>query len=140
MATQPIENLKQPLMQSIVREQPETNMEGNVTNTSVVKNLLDAMRDLNFNDLVNTFANMSATQSPVETKRESTEGLMAEVKTPPTPKEVQESQESQKVVPQDEFIAPDAPTPTSDAMKMNQVYRPPTAVEENTNTGLMTAV
>lgn len=137
MATQPIENLKQPLMQSIVREQPETNMEGNVTNTSVVKNLLDAMRDLNFNDLVNTFANMSATQSPVETKRESTEGLMAEVKTPPTPKEVQESQ---KVVPQDEFIAPDAPTPTSDAMKMNQVYRPPTAVEENTNTGLMTAV
>jgi hypothetical protein len=137
MATQPIENLKQPLMQSIVREQPETNMEGNVTNTSVVKNLLDAMKDLNFNDLVNTFANMSATQSPVETKRESTEGLMAEVKTPPTPKEVQESQE---VTPQAEFIAPDAPTPTSDAMKMNQVYRPPTAVEENTNTGLMTAV
>ena len=122
-------------MQSIVREQPETNMEGNVTNTSVVKNLLDAMKDLNFNDLVNTFANMSATQSPVETKRESTEGLMAEVKTPPTPKEVQDSQPQQQ-----EFIAPEAPTPTSDAMKMNQVYRPPTAVEENTNTGLMTAV
>ncbi len=45
MATQPIENLKQPLMSQIVREQPETNMEGNVTNTSIVKNLLDAMRD-----------------------------------------------------------------------------------------------
>ena len=54
-----------------------------------------------------------------------------------TPKEVEESQEAQ---PQQEFIAPEAPTPTSDAMKMNQVYRPPTAVEENTNTGLMTAV
>ena len=127
-------------MQSIVRQQPETNMEGNVTNASVVKNLLDAMKDLNFNDLVNTFADMSAVQSPVKTDTEVTEGLMKEVKTPPTPKEVQESQESQKVVPQDEFIAPDAPTPTSDAMKMNQVYRPPTAVEENTNTGLMTAV
>ena len=74
MATQPIENLKQPLMQSIVRQQPETNMEGNVTNASVVKNLLDAMKDLNFNDLVNTFADMSAVQSPVKTDTEVTEG------------------------------------------------------------------
>ena len=137
MATQPIENLKQPLMSQIVREQPETNMEGNVTNTSIVKNLLDAMRDINFNDLVNTFADMSAVKSPVKTDTEATKGLMAEVKTPPTPKEVEESQEAQ---PQQEFIAPEAPTPTSDAMKMNQVYRPPATVEENTDTGLMTAV
>jgi|TARA_R100001440_G_scaffold13613_1_gene23473 hypothetical protein len=137
MATQPIENLKQPLMSQIVREQPETNMEGNVTNTSIVKNLLDAMRDINFNDLVNTFADMSAVKSPVKTDTEATKGLMAEVKTPPTPKEVEESQEAQ---PQQEFIAPEAPTPTSDAMKMNQVYRPPAAIEQNTDTGLMTAV
>ena len=136
MATQPIENLKQPLMSQIVREQPETNMEGNVTNTSIVKNLLDAMRDINFNDLVNTFADMSAVKSPVKTDTEATKGLMAEVKTPPTPKEVQDSQPQE----QQEFIAPEAPTPTSDAMKMNQVYRPPIAVEENTDTGLMTAV
>tara|TARA_R100001480_G_scaffold45624_3_gene58871 strand:- start:1147 stop:1560 length:414 start_codon:yes stop_codon:yes gene_type:complete len=137
MATQPIENLKQPLMSQVVREQPETNMEGNVTNTSIVKNLLDAMRDINFNDLVNTFADMSAVKSPVKTDTEATKGLMAEVKTPPTPKEVEESQEAQ---PQQEFIAPEAPTPTSDAMKMNQVYRPPAAIEQNTDTGLMTAV
>ena len=137
MATLPIENLKQPLMSQIVREQPETNMEGNVTNTSIVKNLLDAMRDINFNDLVNTFADMSAVKSPVKTDTEATKGLMAEVKTPPTPKEVEESQEAQ---PQQEFIAPEAPTPTSDAMKMNQVYRPPAAIEQNTDTGLMTAV
>jgi len=137
MATQPIENLKQPLMSQIVREQPETNMQGNVTNTSIVKNLLDAMRDINFNDLVNTFADMSAVKSPVKTDTEATKGLMAEVKTPPTPKEVEESQEAQ---PQQEFIAPEAPTPTSDAMKMNQVYRPPAAIEQNTDTGLMTAV
>ncbi len=43
-------------MSQIVREQPEVNMEGNVTNSSIVKNLLDAMRDLNFNDLVTNFA------------------------------------------------------------------------------------
>ena len=135
MATQPIENLKQPLMSQIVREQPETNMEGNVTNTSIVKNLLDAMRDINFNDLVNTFADMSAVKSPVKTDTEATKGLMAEVKTPPTPKEVQDSQPQQQ-----EFIAPDAPTPVSDAMKMNQVFTPTAAVEENTDTGLMTAV
>ena len=135
MATQPIENLKQPLMSQVVREQPETNMEGNVTNTSIVKNLLDAMRDINFNDLVNTFADMSAVQSPVKTDTEATKGLMAEVKTPPTPKEVQDSQPQQQ-----EFIAPDAPTPVSDAMKMNQVFTPTAAVEENTDTGLMTAV
>jgi|TARA_B100000900_G_scaffold336826_1_gene298657 hypothetical protein len=135
MATQPIENLKQPLMSQVVREQPETNMEGNVTNTSIVKNLLDAMRDINFNDLVNTFADMSAVKSPVKTDTEATKGLMAEVKTPPTPKEVQDSQPQQQ-----EFIAPDAPTPVSDAMKMNQVFTPTAAVEENTDTGLMTAV
>lgn len=135
MATQPIENLKQPLMSQIVREQPETNMEGNVTNTSIVKNLLDAMRDINFNDLVNTFADMSAVQSPVKTDTEATKGLMAEVKTPPTPKEVEDSQPQQQ-----EFIAPDAPTPVSDAMKMNQVFTPTAGVEENTDTGLMTAV
>ena len=135
MATQPIENLKQPLMSQIVREQPETNMQGNVTNTSIVKNLLDAMRDINFNDLVNTFADMSAVKSPVKTDTEATKGLMAEVKTPPTPKEVQDSQPQQQ-----EFIAPDAPTPVSDAMKMNQVFTPTAAVEENTDTGLMTAV
>ena len=135
MATQPIENLKQPLMSQVVREQPETNMEGNVTNTSIVKNLLDAMRDINFNDLVNTFADMSAVKSPVKTDTEATKGLMAEVKTPPTPKEVQDSQPQQQ-----EFIAPDAPTPVSDAMKMNQVFTPTAGVEENTDTGLMTAV
>tara|TARA_B100001063_G_scaffold234546_1_gene252125 strand:+ start:1459 stop:1857 length:399 start_codon:yes stop_codon:yes gene_type:complete len=132
MATESIESLKQPLMSQIVREQPETNMEGNVTNTSIVKNLLDAMRDINFNDLVTTFADMSAVKSPVETDTKATRGLMAEVKTPPTPKEVADSQQ--------DFIAPEAPTPTSDAMKMNQVYRPPASVEENTDTGLMTAV
>ena len=137
MATQPIENLKQPLMSQIVREQPETNMEGNVTNTSIVKNLLDAMRDINFNDLVNTFADMSAVKSPVKTDTEATKGLMAEVKTPPTPKEVQDSQPQQQ---QQEFIAPEAPTPVSDAMKMNQVFTPTAGVEENTDTGLMTAV
>ena len=119
-------------MSQIVREQPETNMEGNVTNTSIVKNLLDAMRDINFNDLVTTFADMSAVKIPVETDTKATRGLMAEVKTPPTPKEVADSQQ--------DFIAPEAPTPTSDAMKMNQVYRPPAAIEENTDTGLMTAV
>ena len=138
MATQPIENLKQPLMQSIVRQQPETNMEGNVTNASVVKNLLDAMKDLNFNDLVNTFADMSAVQSPVKTDTEVTEGLMKEVKTPPTPKEVQDSAE--KATTQEQFVSPDAPTPVSDAMKMSQIYRPATNVEQDTNTGLMTAV
>ena len=122
-------------MGSIVREQPESNMEGNVTNTSIVKNLLDAMRDINFNDLVNTFADMSAVKNPVNTNTKATEGLMAEVRTPPTPKEVQDSQPQQQ-----EFIAPDAPTPVSDAMKMNQVFTPTAGVEENTNTGLMTAV
>ena len=55
-------------------------MEGNVTNTSIVKNLLDAMRDINFNDLVNTFADMSAVKNPVKTDTEATKGLMAEVK------------------------------------------------------------
>jgi hypothetical protein len=61
---------------------------------------------------------------------------MAEVKTPPTPKEVQDSQPQE----QQEFISPEAPTPVSDAMKMNQVFTPTAGVEENTDTGLMTAV
>ena len=137
MATQPIENLKQPLMSQVVREKPETNMEGNVTNASVVKNLLDAMKDLNFNDLVNTFADMSAVQSPVKAETEVTEGLMKEVKTPPTPKEVQDSEEKET---QEQFVSPDAPTPVSDAMKMNQVFTPTAGVNQDTNTGLMTAV
>ena len=137
MATTATQNLTQPLMSQIVREQPEVNMEGNVTNSSIVKNLLDAMRDLNFNDLVTNFASVSGTEPINNKETKSTEGLMAEIKTPPTPKEVEESQEAQ---PQQEFIAPEAPTPTSDAMKMNQVYKPPAAIEENTDTGLMTAV
>jgi hypothetical protein len=96
------------------------------------------MKDLNFNDLVNTFADMSAVQSPVKTDTEVTEGLMKEVKTPPTPKEVQDSAE--KDTTQEQFVSPDAPTPVSDAMKMSQIYRPATNVEQDTNTGLMTAV
>ena len=63
---------------------------------------------------------------------------MKEVKTPPTPKEVQDSAE--KDTTQEQFVSPDAPTPVSDAMKMSQIYRPAPNVEQDTNTGLMTAV
>ena len=125
-------------MSQIVREQPEVNMEGNVTNTSVVKNLLDAMKDLNFSDLVKEYGSMAAVTNPDTT---ASPGLMAEVKSPPSPLEIQKSQEKVEAekIPQGdpEFVAPDPediPTPMTDAMNI----KPDPNVQDTTaNSGLM---
>jgi len=117
------------MMTENVRTQPIVPMEGNVSRPMIVGDLLKAMKDVNFSQLMDEYGNMAG-QSKPETKPLTT-GLMQQEgpKVPDTPlEETQPTRQQTAPVnqPQQEEIA--VPTPMSDAMAMNTMA--PTGVIE----------
>ena len=117
------------MMTENVRTQPIVPMEGNVSRPMIVGDLLKAMKDVNFSQLMDEYGNMAG-QSKPETKPLTT-GLMQQEgpKVPDTPlEEAQPTRQQTAPVdqPQQEEIA--VPTPMSDAMAMNTMA--PTGVIE----------
>ena len=81
-----------------VSTQPTTPMEGNVSRPMIVSDLLSAMRDVNFNQLMEEYGNMAGAPSKESTPM--TQGLMKEQspQVPPTPlkqEQVQTAKEPQ---------------------------------------------
>lgn len=114
------------MMTENVRTQPTVPMEGNVSRPMIVGDLLKAMRDVNFSQLMDEYGNMAG-QSKSETKPLTT-GLMQQEgpKVPETPLEEAQPTEQQTQQVEQEEIA--VPTPMSDAMAMNTMA--PTGVIE----------
>ena len=64
------------MMTENVRTQPTTPMEGNVSRPMIVSDLLSAMRDVNFSQLIEQYGNMAGV--PTENTKPMTRGLMKE--------------------------------------------------------------
>ena len=129
------------MMTENVRTQPTTPMEGNVSRPMIVSDLLSAMRDVNFNQLMEEYGNMAGAPSKKSTPM--TQGLMKEQspQVPPTPlkqDQVQatENPQTQEQTPQmEEEIQ--VPTPMKNAMAMNTLAPTGSIEEPQKNTGLM---
>ena len=129
------------MMTENVRTQPTTPMEGNVSRPMIVSDLLSAMRDVNFNQLMEEYGNMAGAPSKKSTPM--TQGLMKEQspQIPPTPlkrDQVQttEQPQTQQQTPQiEEEIQ--VPTPMKNAMAMNTLAPTGSIEEPQKNTGLM---
>ena len=129
------------MMTENVRTQPTTPMEGNVSRPMIVSDLLSAMRDVNFNQLMEEYGNMAGAPSKKSTPM--TQGLMKEQspQVPPTPlkqEQVQTAKEpqTQEQTPQmEEEIQ--VPTPMKNAMAMNTLAPTGSIEEPQKNTGLM---
>lgn len=122
------------MMTENVRTQPTTPMEGNVSRPMIVADLLNAMRDVNFSQLMEQYGNIAGAPSKKSTPM--TQGLMREQSSqvPPTPlkrDQVQttEQPQTQEQTPQiEEEIQ--VPTPMKNAMAMNTLA-PTGSIEED---------
>ena len=133
MALPTIENVTNQMLNESVREQPAVSMKGNVTRVSLVSDLLRAMRDINFNQLMNEYGSMAGVTNESTTPMASS--LMAEApKVPPSPKSRADSAEKVASTPVvDEIAEPiSVPTPMTDA-KENVTMSPTGTVD----TGIM---
>ena len=116
------------------RTQPTTPMEGNVSRPMIVADLLSAMRDVNFSQLMEQYGNIAG--APKKETTPMTAGLMKEQspQIPPTPlkrDQVQttEQPQTQQQTPQiEEEIQ--VPTPMKNAMAMNTLA-PTGSIEED---------
>ena len=138
MALPVTQQLTDQLNKESVGEIPTTPMEGNVSRSLIVGDLLAAMKDLNFNDLVKEYGSMAAVTAP---NTSPNSGLMTEIQPPPSPLETQKSEEKVETakVPQGDpdFIVPapeDIPTPMTDAMN---IQPDPNVIDTTVNSGLM---
>tara|TARA_R100000231_G_C5288347_1_gene153821 strand:- start:122 stop:547 length:426 start_codon:yes stop_codon:yes gene_type:complete len=133
MALPTIENVTNQMLNESVREQPSVNMKGNVTRPMLVADLLKAMRDVNFKQLVDEYGSMAGIRTEEATPM--TTALMAErPRVPETPKETAQPAAPAPVV--DEIAEPiNVPTPMGDAMA-NQTMSPTNSII-NQNVGLM---
>ena len=136
MALPTIENVTNQILNESVREQPSVNMKGNVTRPMLVADLLKAMRDVNFSQLISEYGSMAGIRNEETTPM--TKSLMADApKVPASPKDRTDSVQKVAQAPVvDEIAEPiDVPTPMADAMA-NQTMSPTGTVQEQ-NTGLM---
>ena len=133
MALPTIENVTNQMLNESVREQPSVNMKGNVTRPMLVADLLKAMRDVNFKQLVDEYGSMAGIRTEEATPM--TTALMAErPRVPETPKETAQPAAPVPVV--DEIAEPiSVPTPMTDAMA-NKTMSPTNSII-NQNVGLM---
>ena len=115
-----------------VRAEPTTAMDGNVTRPMLIADLLKAMRDVNFSQLVEEYGSMAGIRSKDSTPM--TNALMAESeKVPATPLQTETSANQTTPTVADEIVEPiDVPTPMTDA-KENVTLSPTGTV----NVGLM---
>jgi len=111
------------MMTENVRTSPTTPMEGNVSRPMIVSDLLSAMRDVNFNQLIEEYGSMAGIRDTKATPM--TNSLMAEKeRVPSTPLQTQTSALKTKApaVVVDEIAKPIAvPTPMSNAMAQNNM-------------------
>ena len=136
MALPTIENVTNQMLNESVREQPSVNMKGNVTRPMLVADLLKAMRDVNFKQLVDEYGSMAGIRNEETTPM--TKSLMADApKVPASPKDRTDSVQRVAQAPVvDEIAAPiSVPTPMGDAMA-NQTMSPTNSII-NQNVGLM---
>ena len=141
MALPVTEQLTNQLQTESVGEIPTTNMEGNVTRSGMIKDLISAMKDVHFSQLLNEFGNVAGVVSSDE--KPLTTALMAEqTRVPETPLKkaddttppVQPTAPPQ-IPPEDIKV----PTPMSDAMAMTKLSPiTPTGSVVEQNNGLMT--
>ena len=130
MALPVTEQLTNQMMNESVRVQPTTPMEGNVSRPMLIKDLLTAMEDVNFSQLVEEYGNISGLST--ENVTPLTKGLMNESpKVTETPLE-----QSKEIAQQEEQI--EVPQPMTQAMAMNTLA-PTDTVElpKKEDTGLM---
>ena len=136
MALPTIQNVTNQMLNESVREQPSVAMKGNVTRPMLVADLLRAMRDVNFNQLISEYGSMAGIRSEETTPM--TKSLMADApKVPASPKDRTDSMQRVAQAPVvDEIAEPiSVPTPMGDAMA-NQTMSPTNSII-NQNVGLM---
>ena len=136
MALPTIENVTNQMLNESVREQPSVNMKGNVTRPMLVADLLKAMRDVNFSQLISEYGSMAGIRNEETTPM--TKSLMSDApKVPASPKDRTDSVQRVAQAPVVDEIAEsiDVPTPMADAMA-NRTMSPTGTVQEQ-NTGLM---
>ena len=137
------------MMTENVRTTPTTPMEGNVSRPLIVSDLLSAMKDVNFSQLMTEYGNMSGNPSKESTPMIT--GLMKEsAKVPETPLEQEQkiekpavatggpAQSAEEIDMAVEDMAPEnvsVPTPMSDALANNTMA--PLGTLTDQNTGLM---
>jgi len=137
------------MMTENVRTTPTTQLEGNVSRPLIVSDLLNAMKDVNFSQLMTEYGNMSGNPSKESTPMIT--GLMKEsAKVPETPLEQEQkieepavatggpAQSAEEIDMAVEDMAPEnvsVPTPMSDALANNTMA--PLGTLTDQNTGLM---
>ena len=101
------------MMTENVNTLPTTPMEGNVSRPLIISDLISAMKDINFSQLMTEYGNMAG--KPSEDSTPMTRGLMKEESSqiPPTPLKKEQTTTADKI----EEIK--VPTPMGDAMAMN---------------------
>ena len=126
------------MMTENVRTSPTTPMEGNVSRPMIVSDLLDAMKDVNFSQLMEQYSSIAG--SPSKQSTPMTQGLMKEEspQVPATP--LAQENQTETINPTEEIVTPEVPTPMTDAMAMNTLS--PTGAMElpelpTEDTGLM---
>ena len=109
------------MMTENVRTSPTTPMEGNVSRPLIVSDLLSAMKDVNFSQLMGEYGNISGNPSKKSTPM--TQGLMEEespqVPATPLAQENQQENQTETLNTTEEIVTPEVPTPMTDAMAMN---------------------
>jgi hypothetical protein len=137
------------MMTENVRTSPTTPIEGNVSRPLIVSDLLSAMKDVNFSQLMGEYGSISGNPSKESTPMIT--GLMKEsVKVPETPLEQEQkvkepvvatggpAQSVEEIETAVEDMSPeniDVPTPMSDAIASNTMA--PLGTLTDQNTGLM---
>ena len=141
MALPTTTQLSNQMMNESVRETPTSPMDGNVTRPMIISDLLKAMKDVNFNQLVEEYGSMAGVRDTKVTPM--TNALMAErERVPATPLKQAQTPvppPTQPTAPPpvvDEIAEPiNVPTPMADAM--SNVTMSPTGTVTEQNTGLM---
>ena len=122
--------MRQQLMRNPLDTTPEAGMEGGVTRASIVADLLEAMKDVSFNQLVEQYGNITGTAS--EKAKPLTNALMKDTAPfiPETPlkKEQTTPVKTEKV---ETPVVEDVPTPMTDAMTAKTLAPVGTVSEQN---------
>ena len=140
MALPVTEQLTNQMRNESVGEIPTTPMEGNVTRSGMIGELISALKDVHFSQLVNEFGSMAGMVSDAE--KPMTTALMSErEQVPQTPLKADDTTPpvqptAPPPIPPEEIKVP---TPMSDAMAMTNLSPiEPTGSVVEQNNGLMT--
>ena len=145
MALPTTQGLTTQLQNESVRNQPTTPMDGNVTRPMLIADLLKAMRDVNFSQLIEEYGSMAGMKNEKDTPLINS--LMSEKeKVPATPLQTETAvatgvpaQSAEEIDMAVEDMSPEnvsVPTPMTDALANNTMAPLGTLTEQN-NGGLM---